>query len=147
MPFFALTKALIVALTYTATQQQQGLQVNLMFIPMPAPLTPYAMIGFSLLMGGVDDVFLGIYGLVAAHLYEFLSRIYPQLGGGPNLVKTPKFMTRLVRAVEARLQAVSRAGAAGVAGASDYASGSSTGAESGPLPDAWKTRGAGRRLG
>ncbi|KAJ3496857.1 hypothetical protein NLG97_g2344 [Lecanicillium saksenae] len=144
MPFFALTRGLIVALTYTATQQQQGLQMNYMFVPMPAPLMPYAMIGVSLIMGGVQDVFLGIYGIIAAHMFEFLTRIYPQLGGGPNLLKTPKFMTRLVRVVEGRLQTVS---SSGVTGGSDYASGSTTGAETGPLPDAWKTRGAGRRLG
>ncbi|KAM3455509.1 hypothetical protein MY5147_007900 [Beauveria neobassiana] len=146
MPFFALTRGLIVALTYTATQQQQGLQVNYMFVPLPAPLMPYAMIGISLLFpGGIQDFFLGLYGLVAAHMWEFLTRIYPQLGGGPNLLQTPQFMTRLVGAVEGRIQAISRPG---VTGASDYASsGSSTGANSGPLPDAWRTRGAGRRLG
>ncbi|KAF1735177.1 Derlin-1 [Beauveria bassiana] len=146
MPFLALTRGLIVALTYTATQQQQGLQVNYMFVPLPAPLMPYAMIGISLLFpGGIQDFFLGLYGLVAAHMWEFLTRIYPQLGGGPNLLQTPQFMTRLVGAVEGRLQAISRPG---VIGASDYASsGSSTGANSGPLPDAWRTRGAGRRLG
>ncbi|KAJ6789683.1 hypothetical protein PWT90_00547 [Aphanocladium album] len=144
MPFFALTRGLIVALTYTATQQQQGLQTNYMFVPMPAPLLPYAMILISLILGGVQDVFLGIYGIIAAHLFEFLSRIYPQIGGGPNLLKTPKFMTRLVKAVEGRLQTVS---SSGVTGGGDYASGSTTSAETGPLPDAWKTRGAGRRLG
>ena len=145
MPFFALTRALIVALTYTATQQQQGLQVNYMFVPVPAPLMPYAMIGISLLFpGGIQDFFLGLYGLVAAHMFEFLTRIYPQLGGGPNLLKTPKVMTRLVRAVEGRISAISRPGFTAPSG---DASGSSTGAESGPLPDAWRTRGTGRRLG
>ncbi|ATY62974.1 Der1-like protein [Cordyceps militaris] len=146
MPFFALTRGLIVALTYTASQQQQGLQVNYMFVPLPAPLMPYAMIGVSLLFpGGIQDFFLGLYGLVAAHLYEFLTRIYPQLGGGPNILKTPKFMTSLVRAVEGRIiQAISRPGAPA---ASDFAGGRSTGVESGPLPDAWRTRGSGHRLG
>lgn len=146
MPFFALTRGLIVALTYTASQQQQGLQVNYMFVPLPAPLMPYAMIGVSLLFpGGIQDFFLGLYGLVAAHLYEFLTRIYPQLGGGRNILKTPKFMTSLVRVVEGRvIQAISRPGAPA---ASDFAGGRSTGVESGPLPDAWRTRGSGHRLG
>lgn len=144
MPFYALTRALIVALTYTATQQQQGLTVTYIVIPMPAPLMPYAMILVSLLFpGGIKDFFLGLYGLVAAHLWEFLSRIYPQLGGGPNILKTPKFMTSLVRIVEGRRQLFSSSGAVGGA----PASGSSTGAESGPLPDSWRTRGSGQRLG
>lgn len=106
---------------------------------------PYCMIAINLLFsGGVNDFFLGIYGLVAAHMWEFLSRIYPQLGGGPNFVKTPKFMTSLVRIVEGRRQVFSSSGVRGGDGSS---AASASGAGSGPLPDGWKTRGSGRRLG
>lgn len=146
MPFFALTRALIVALTYSATQQQQGLTVNYMFFPIPAPLTPYVMILISLLFpGGISDFFQGIYGLVAAHMWEFLTRIYPQLGGGPNILKTPQFMKKLVRYVERGRQQFNSSGVTG--GNAAASTGSATGPESGPLPDAWRTRGSGRRLG
>lgn len=143
MPFFTFTHGFIVALAYTCTQQQQELTTNYMFLPMPAPLLPYAMIVISLLFpGGHVNAIQGVYGLVAAHLYEFLSRIYPQLGGGPNILKTPKFMTRVVNYVQGRSSQVFRG-----AGTTGAASGSDAGAGSGPLPDSWKTRGSGRRLG
>ncbi|KAJ3491604.1 hypothetical protein NLG97_g5566 [Lecanicillium saksenae] len=130
-PFPILTEGFIIALTYTATQRQQGVQSKLMFIPFnfPAPLTPYAMILINLLMGG--DIVLGIYGLVAGHLWEFLTRIYPEFGGGPNILKTPWFMTSLVRTGR---QFFSSSGVTG-----------GDGADSGPLPDSWRTKG--RRLG
>lgn len=145
VPFWTLTHGLNVALTYTATQQQQGRQVNHIFIPFrfPAPLTPYAMILINLLVGDRSEFYLGMYGLVAAHLWEFLTRIYPELGGGPSILKTPKFMASLVRMGEGRRrQYFSSSGTTGGNGA-DAASGSG----SSPLPDSWKTKGGGRHLG
>ncbi|KAJ6788174.1 hypothetical protein PWT90_10199 [Aphanocladium album] len=145
IPFRTLTHAFIVALTYTATQRQQGLQVNHMFIPIHfhAPLTPYAMIFISLLLGGRAEFILGVYGIVAGHLWEFLTRIYPELGGGSNFLKTPAFMTRLVRFANGdKRQYFSSSGVTG-----GYTTGATSGSSNGPLPDFWRTKGNGRRLG
>ncbi|KAJ8613090.1 hypothetical protein MRB53_037142 [Persea americana] len=34
-------------------------------------------------------------GLVAAHMYDFLSRIWPMFGGGRNWIKTPEWVHAL----------------------------------------------------
>ncbi|KAL8909603.1 MAG: hypothetical protein Q9207_000101 [Kuettlingeria erythrocarpa] len=33
-------------------------------------------------------------GIIAAHLYDFLTRLYPTFGGGRNYLKTPAFLRR-----------------------------------------------------
>ncbi|KAM4056159.1 der1-like family protein [Hirsutella rhossiliensis] len=143
--FVTFLQALILAMCYTVTQDQRGGKVSYMFISIPAQLTPYAMILFNLLFpGGVMNMILQIQGLLAAHLYEFLTRVWPEYGGGRNLIPTPAFLTTVLRA--AGTMQTSVAAAAGIQTA-DHASGQGTGASRGPLPDSWRTRGPGRRLG
>lgn len=90
---------------------------------------------------------LQLCGLVAAHLYDFLTRLWPEFGGGSNLLPTPAFMSRLVP-TPARVQdhgfGQSFRPPGGVSGGSGRTTGASTG---GVLPDTWKTRGRGNRLG
>ena len=139
-------QALIIALAYTCTQDQRGIKANFFFITIPAQLVPYAMILVDVLMMGPFMLPLLLSGILAAHLYDFLARLWPEFGGGFSLLKTPAFMSRLVDAPFQRVQQRSYGqayqGAGRTAGAA--ASGSSG---SGPLPDAWRTRGKGQRLG
>lgn len=89
-------------------------------------------------------------GLIAAHLYDFLTRIYPEFGGGWNPIKTPGFVRRLFapeqvgvanRSYGTAFTPASRP-VAGTGG------GASTGAAAaGPLPESWRSRGSGHRLG
>lgn len=138
-------QALTVAMCYTVTQDQPGAKVNYMFITIPAQLTPYAMILVNLLFpGGAMNMLLQVQGLVAAHLFNFLTRIWPEYGGGRNLIPTPAFMSTVVQSTEAVQGRV--ASAAGIRPASQ-SSGHGTGASRGPLPDSWRTRGPGQRLG
>ncbi|PHH68442.1 hypothetical protein CDD83_6088 [Cordyceps sp. RAO-2017] len=131
-------------MSYTATQEQRGMKVNYMFITIPAQLSPYAMLAFNLLFpGGAMNMLLQVQGLLAGHLYEFLTRIWPEYGGGRNLIPTPAFMTTVVRTagtVQARLAAM-----LGMQGAPAGPGGA--GSQRGPLPDSWRTRGPGHRLG
>lgn len=130
---------------YTVTQDQRGGKVSYMFISIPAQLTPYAMILFNLLFpGGVMNMILQIHGLIAAHLFEFLTRVWPEYGGGRNLIPTLAFLTTALRVAGTAQTRV--AAAAGIQLA-NRASGQSTGASRGPLPDSWRTRGPGHRLG
>lgn len=132
-------------MSYTVHQDERGAQVTYFFITIPAQLVPYAMLFVSLLTGGPPAFLLDLHGLAAAHLYDFLSRTWPEFGGGRNVIPTPAFMTRLVEAPE-RIRFVAepvllRAGTGG------QTSGQSTGVSRGPLPDSWRTRGSGQRLG
>ncbi|RDA93425.1 hypothetical protein CP533_2612 [Ophiocordyceps camponoti-saundersi (nom. inval.)] len=131
--FGTFLRALILAMCYTVTQDQRGMKANLMFITIPAPMTPYAMLAFNLLFpGGVSNMLLQLLGLLAAHLFDFLTRIWPEYGGGRNLIPTPALFSTAVQAVESRLAVPSPA---------------ASGVQRGPLPDSWRTRGAGHRLG
>ncbi|PNY23869.1 Derlin [Tolypocladium capitatum] len=143
--FVTFLQALTLAMCYTMTQGQRGMQARFMFITIPAQLTPYAMLLFNLMFpGGLTNMLLQVHGLLAAHLFHFLTRIWPEYGGGSNLIPTPAFLSAAARAVGSVRSNV--AGAVGIQLA-DQASGRSTGASGGPLPDSWGTRGRGHRLG
>lgn len=135
-------KALILAMVYTVTQDQRGMKASFYFITIPAQLTPYAMMLVTFLMAGPMPTVLQLHGLVAAHLYDFLTRIWPEFGGGRNLIPAPAFLSRLVETPR-----VFRRDYGTAIRPSGQSSGSSTGASTGPLPDSWRTRGSGHRLG
>lgn len=134
--------ALIVALCYTATQDQRGAKASFFFFKVPAQLVPYCMILFSLLTNPAS-IPLQLSGLVAAHFHDFLTRLYPEFGGGPNLLPTPAFMSRLIETP----RVLQRGYGTAIRNSGNQGSGSGTGASTGPLPDSWRTRGSGQRLG
>lgn len=143
LPFQTFLRALILAMAYTVTQDQRGMKATFYFITIPAQLTPIAMILVNLLFpGGHMAMLLQLEGFVAAHLYDFLSRTWPEFGGGPNILATPAFVRRLVQTPR-----VLERGFGTAIRPDDPASGTSSGASRGPLPDSWKTRGRGQRLG
>ncbi|CAK7223980.1 hypothetical protein SCUCBS95973_005363 [Sporothrix curviconia] len=147
--FGSYLQALILALAYTCTQDQRGAKANFFFVTIPAQLVPYSMMLVSLIAVGPHYAILQLIGLVAAHLYDFLTRLWPEFGGGYNLAPTPGFLSRIVATPFQRVEhrgfgTAFRSAGSGTTGSS----GSSTGTGSGgPLPDAWKTRGKGNRLG
>ncbi|KAL1895210.1 hypothetical protein Sste5346_005355 [Sporothrix stenoceras] len=138
-------QALILALAYTCTQDQRGIKANFFFVDIPAQLVPYSMMLVSLIMHGPGMLYLQLCGLFAAHMYDFLTRLWPEFGGGRNLLPTPAFMSRLVPS-PGRVEDHGFGRAFRPPRAND--TGSSTGASTGGvLPDSWKTRGKGNRLG
>ncbi|TEA17955.1 Derlin-2 [Colletotrichum sidae] len=145
----AFLPALILAMCRTVTQDQRGMKANFYFVTIPAQLTPFCMMGVSLLFpGGYYAFMLQLMGLLAAHLYDFLSRIYPDFSGGPNLIPAPSFLSRLVQTPR-MLQRDYGTAIRNTGAAAGQSTGSSTGASlgNGSLPDSWRTRGPGRRLG
>ncbi|KAI9898353.1 hypothetical protein N3K66_006713 [Trichothecium roseum] len=136
--------ALLIAMAYTVTQDQIGMQANFFFVTVPAQLTPFLMMGISLLFpGGVYVLLFQVQGLIAAHLYRFLTKIWPEIGGGKDLIPTPRFVSTLWGMLSGAGAIAGRATAA----AGGAASGGSTGADRGPLPSSWRSRGPGQRLG
>lgn len=152
--FMTFLPALILAMAYTVTQEQSGAKVNYMFVTMPAQMMPYAMLAINLLFpGGAMNLLLQLHGLFAGHLYDFLTRTWPNYGGGRNLIPTPAVLSRLVRSVESFIQGrfggPARPSGHRLGGSSGGGGGAGTGANTpgGPLPDSWRTRGRGQRLG
>jgi Derlin-2/3 len=137
-------QGLILALCYTATQDQRGQKAGFFFFTVPAQLVPYCMLGATLLMNP-QSLPLQITGLVAAHLHDFLTRIYPEFGGGPNLLPTPAFMSRIMQTPRVLQRDYGTAFRARPP--NQPAAGSSTGAAGSVLPDSWRSRGSGHRLG
>ena len=82
-------------------------------------------------------------GLVAAHLYEFLTRIWPEYGGGRNYIKTPVIVKQWFGGDQAGFQHRGY-GAAYRPGQPVPGRGTSSGLG---FSTAWGTRGQGQRLG
>lgn len=139
--------ALILAFVYTFAQDNRGRKVTFFVIQIPVEFLPFAMLGMTLVMGSWEAALRESMGLVAAHLYDFLTRIYPTFGGGRNYITTPRFVRRWF----ARNQPRQTTRAHGTAfRASEQPSQGGTSSSSGwssAFGSSWGGRGAGRRLG
>lgn len=81
-------------------------------------------------------------GLIAAHLHDFLTRLWPEFGDGRNVVQTPGFIRRLWQTTEPAVKV--RGYGTAHAPAQREAGGAAAG---GVLPETWRSRGSGHRLG
>ncbi|KAH8664186.1 Der1-like family protein [Xylariales sp. PMI_506] len=131
--------ALLIALCYTATQDQRGQSAHFYVITIPAQLMPGCLLLIQLLFpNGPHRLMIGLTGLVAAHLHDFLTRIYPEFGNGPNLIPTPWFISWIITSPQIQNT---------VNGSATVPSREGAQPRSGPLPDSWRSAGPGRRLG
>ncbi|KAF5021652.1 hypothetical protein F66182_6310 [Fusarium sp. NRRL 66182] len=138
---FMYMNGLILAMVYTTTQDQRGQKTQYLALTIPAQALPICMIVVTALMGGPTKALVEVEGLLAAHLYDFLTRIWPEFGNGPRLLRIPAWLERLVQTPRVASRGF------GTAVRPSNSTGSSTGVNTGPLPDSWRTRGPGHRLG
>ncbi|KAI0130040.1 centromere/microtubule-binding protein cbf5 [Xylariales sp. AK1849] len=131
-------QALLISLCYTATQDQRGQNAHFYVITIPAQLMPYCLLIVQLLFpNGIYLIMVGLTGLVAAHLHDFLTRLYPEFGNGSNLIPTPWFISWLMTTPTVHNTVYG----------STYVPPREGQPRSGPLPDSWRSSGPGRRLG
>lgn len=52
------------------------------------------MLAMTFVMASPEAALHQATGLVAAHLYDFLTKIWPEYGGGRKLINTPAFVAR-----------------------------------------------------
>ncbi|KAL4726129.1 hypothetical protein ACLX1H_006806 [Fusarium chlamydosporum] len=129
---------LILALTYTVTQDMRGQKTQFFVITVPAQTLPVCMIVFTALVSGPGAALVEIEGLLAAHLYDFLARLWPEFGNGPQLLRIPPWLERLVKTP----RVLRRGYGTAVRPSNSASTGSSTGVnKGGPLPDSWRSRG------
>ncbi|KAF9883512.1 hypothetical protein FE257_003387 [Aspergillus nanangensis] len=88
------THALILAFVYTFAQDNRGKKASFYIIQIPVEFLPWAMLVLTLVISGWPAALSEGTGIVAAHLYDFLTRIYPTFGGGRNYIITPAFVQR-----------------------------------------------------
>lgn len=82
------------AITYTYAQENRGKKITFYVITMDAKYLPYAILVLTLVMSSPEAAMRDAIGLVAAHLYDFLTVYWPQFGRGFNVIQTPRFMTQ-----------------------------------------------------
>ena len=135
--------ALILGIAYTYSQDNRGKRVSFIIITFNVILLPWAMLLMTFVMAGPDAALKQGAGLLAAHLYDFLTRLYPTFGGGKNYIGTPAVVKRWFGADKPSFQA--RGYGTAIRPATQAPS---TGTSSGlGFPSAWGARGQGQRLG
>ncbi|CAI5472042.1 unnamed protein product [Closterium sp. Yama58-4] len=96
IPFkiFFLSEPLLLSVIYLWSRENPNGVVNFMgLLSMPAFYLPWAYLFMDLLFG--MSVVDSLAGIVAGHIYYFLTAVYPRTGGA-QLIRTPLWVHRLV---------------------------------------------------
>lgn len=135
--------ALILAFAYTYSQDNRGKKVSFFIISFNVIWLPLAMLLMTFIMAGPNAAMNQATGIVAAHLYDFLTRLWPTFGGGKKYISTPAIVKRWFGADRPSTQTRGY-GTAYRPAAQAPGRGTSSGFG---FASAWGTRGQGRRLG
>ncbi|KAF1947004.1 DER1-domain-containing protein [Clathrospora elynae] len=141
--------ALSLAYAYTFAQDNPTRSVSFFIITFDSKYLPFAMLFMTFIIDGSEPALAQLCGLIAAHLYDFLTRIWPTFGGGKNYITTPAVVKRLFGAGPGSVQSrgygyavEGRGRAAGAPGSGAPSTEASTG-----VSNRWGGVGPGRRLG
>jgi len=137
--------ALSLAYAYTFAQDNPTRQVSFFIVTFDSKYLPFALLFMTFIIDGPDTALAQLSGLLAAHLYDFLTRIWPTFGGGRNYIFTPQIVRRWftpAAGIENRGFGHVVQGRARADGAGAGAAGRSTG-----VSNRWSSAGPGRRLG
>jgi Derlin-2/3 len=138
------TSALVLAFAYTSTQDDRGQKAQFFIVTIPAQWVPFAMLLMTFVMAGPSAAMVQATGLVAAHLHDFLTRLWPTFGGGQNLVPTPRLIRRMW---ETRTSTVNHKPYGTSFAPAQRDESSTSGSAGNVLPESWRSRGSGHRLG
>jgi Derlin-2/3 len=95
LPTAFLTSSLIAVLLYLWSRENPAARVSFFgLFTVDGFYLPWVMVGWTLVSGGSPAEELR--GIVAAHLYWFLSHEWPRAGGPQNLMATPEFVRQMV---------------------------------------------------
>lgn len=156
MGALVLLSPLTLALAYTFAQEDPHRQMSYIIITFQSKWLPLVMLAMTFVMESPQAALIQSTGLVAAHAYEFLMKIWPEVGGGRKVISTPQVVARWFAPEAGSAQ---RRGAGTAFAARAPAGGAQTGASSGGGGGGgwasgfrggggnWGERGPGRRLG
>ena len=128
---------MLLALVYTYAQENRGQRENFYFVEVDVKYVPYLMLFVTFLVGG--ELLPECMGLLAAHLYDFLTIYWPRYGGGPSLIRTPDLVRQWLGSPSGGHD-VSRKGYGTAYRPIPRAAATSSG-------NIWGSRGQGKRLG
>ena len=82
--------ALIMAFAYSYSQDLRGQKIGIFGLPMQveALYLPLMLLFMTWIVKGPTAVFEQATGIVAAHMYDFLTTLWPKYGGGKPLIWT-----------------------------------------------------------
>ncbi|KAI4681421.1 uncharacterized protein J4E84_007658 [Alternaria hordeiaustralica] len=133
--------SLSLAYAYTFAQDNPTRSVSFFVITFESKYLPFAMLFMAFVIDGPDAALGQLMGLLAAHLYDFLTRIWPTFGGGKNYIRTPEMVKRWFGAAPGSVQNRGYGHVVqGRGGAAQPSAARATG-------NAWGGMGPGRRLG
>ena len=148
MDAYTFLPALTLAYAYTFAQDNPTRQVSFFILTFDAKYLPFALLFMTFIIDGPESALAQVTGIFAAHLYDFLTRIWPTFGGGKNYIFTPQIVKRWFGANAGNIQnrgygfAVQGRGREAGRTPDAPTSGRSTGTSS-----TWGNTGPGRRLG
>ncbi|KAG9456485.1 hypothetical protein H6P81_000993 [Aristolochia fimbriata] len=91
-PFLGVS--LVFMLLYLWSREFPNAQINIYgLVTLKAFYLPWAMLVLDVIFG--SPISPDLLGIVAGHMYYFCSVLYP-LAGGPNLLKTPRWVHKLI---------------------------------------------------
>jgi len=141
--------AMILALAYywTALENKNN-SVNFFIVRFPVKYLPWVMIFVTLVVEGVNSALVEGTGIVAAHLYLFLTNIWPRVAGGRHIIYTPQWIHGLFEERGDPATGGIRAGVPPSVAAAGPAGGAATTGRTMFAPSGtWTHRGQGHRLG
>ncbi|BAT72888.1 Derlin-1 protein [Vigna angularis] len=107
-PFLAVP--LVFMLLYVWSREFPNAQINIYgLVALKAFYLPWAMLALDVIFG--SPLIPDLLGIVAGHLYYFLTVLHP-LAGGKNILKTPMWVRKLVGRWRIGMQPISRSQAA-----------------------------------
>jgi hypothetical protein len=134
------------AFIHTWAQDNRGKHVTFYVVQIRAEWLPLALLGVNFVTAGPTVAMIEATGIVASHLYDFLTRIWPTFGGGRNYITTPSFVHSLFQDNRSSARGYGAAYRPAQTAQAGQA-GQSSGTSSSYFGSSWSTRGAGRRLG
>ncbi|KAF2858184.1 DER1-domain-containing protein [Piedraia hortae CBS 480.64] len=134
------------ALAYTWAQENPNRQITYFVVSFSAKFLPLVMLAMAFVMGSPEDALNQLPGLIAAHGYEFLTKVWPEHGGGRQYITTPTFVKNWFGGTAPRQRGFGTAIPAAQPGRQQQQQQPGRGWTSG-LAGSWSQRGPGRRLG
>uniref|UniRef100_G3SZ03 Derlin n=1 Tax=Loxodonta africana TaxID=9785 RepID=G3SZ03_LOXAF len=96
---FFLGQALMAMLVYVWSRRNPRVRVNFFgLLTFQAPFLPWALMGFSMLLG--NSVLVDLMGAAVGHIYYYLEDVFPNQPGGKRVLLTPRFLKLLLDAPE-----------------------------------------------
>jgi len=139
--------SLLLAFIYTFAQDNRGTKAHFIIFQIPVEFLPWAMLTITFVTRGPFAAMQQGSGVVAAHAYDFLTRLYPTFQGGRNYIQTPNAVRRFFGGDQSSFTHRAYGSAFRPAPPQAAQQPQSRGWTSGFSSGSWGGRGAGRRLG